>query len=100
MTGYYVSIRGIQARRCNYTIYIPHLTTYTRVGDSNEFSSMPTIQQIRKQVNTKIWIELRLLCTRKNQQASVPYSVAQYSSWMDSSNNGEGFVAEKPGRCT
>ena len=58
---------------------------------------MPTIQQNLKQVNAKIWIELRLLCTHKGQQASVPYSVAQYSSWMDSSNNGKGFVAEKTG---
>ena len=100
MTGYYVSIRGIQTRRCNYTIYIPHLTTYTRVGDSNGFSSMPTIQQILKQVNTKIWIELRVLGNHKGHQTSVSYPVAQYSSWMDSSNNGEGFVAEKQGRCT
>lgn len=40
-------------RRCNSTVHIPHLMIYTRVGVSNEFSSMATIQKIQAKVNVQ-----------------------------------------------
>lgn len=41
-----ISQQNIHIQRCNSAVHIPHLMTYTLVGDSNGLLSTTTIQQI------------------------------------------------------